>query len=207
MFWGDLSRSDAVIYVLGGISQKAHDVPGELALLLDILDLALHHSATCKDAEVHNQAQLISIKTAAISITTAAISIKTAASTSGHAPERSINIADHDMDIADMDTAKDTASAAKGAQMPDLADCVLWGLHAVKEAAKMVCVHKSQACSKMLSEYVLERMVLFSKDWPLGSGQVTVEVRLTTPCRLDQQLPCLCKDPIPGLYVAENPLQ
>ena len=193
MFWGDLLRSDAVIYVLGGISQKAHDVPGELALLLDILDLALHHSATCKDAEVHNQAQLISIKTAA--------------STSDHAPEHSINIADHDMDIADMDTAKDTASAAKGAQMPALADCVLWGLHAVKEAARMVCVHKSQACSKMLSEYVLERMVLFSKDWPLGSGQVAVEVRLTMPCRLDQQLPCLCKDPIPGLYVAENPLQ
>ena len=185
MFWGDLSRSDAVIYVLGGISQKAHDVPGELALLLDILDLALHHSATCKDAEVHNQAQLISIKTAAISITTAT-------STSDHAPEHSINIADHDMDIADTDIAKDTASAAKGAQMPDLADCVLWGLHAVKAAAKMVCGHKSQACSKMLSQYVLERMVLFSKDWPLGSGQVAVEVRLTTPCRLDQQLPCLC---------------
>ena len=178
MFWGDLSRSDAVIYVLGGISQKAQDVPGELALLLDILDLALHHSATCKDAEVYNQAQLISIKTAA--------------STSDHAPEHSINIADHDMDIADTDIAKDTASAAKGAQMPDLADCVLWGLHAVKAAAKMVCVLKSQACSKMLSEYVLERMVLFSKDWPLGSGQVAVEVRLTTLCRLDQQLPCLC---------------
>jgi len=160
-----------VIYVLGGVSQKAQDVPGELALLLDILDLVLHHSATCKDAEVHDQAQLISIKTAA--------------STSDDASQ-------HSTDIADMDTAKDTASAAKEAQMPDLADCVLWGLHAVNATAKMVRVHKSRACSKMLSEYVLERMVLFSKDWRLGSGQVAVEVRLTMPCKLDQQLPCLC---------------
>ncbi len=160
-----------MIYVIGGVSQKAQDVPGELALLLDILDLVLHHSATCKDAEdAHDQAQLISIKTAA--------------STSGHAPQ-------HSMDTADIDIAKGTASAAEAAQMPDLADCVLWGLHAVSAAAKMVCVHKSQACSKLLSEYVLERMVLFSKDWPLGSGQVAVEVRLTMPCRLDQQLPCL----------------
>ena len=157
-----------MIYVFGGISQKAQDVPGELALLLDILDLALHHSATRKDAEVIDQAQLISTKTAA--------------GTSDHAPQ-------HSMEIADMDIAKDTSSAAKEAQMPDLADCVLWGLHAVNAAAKMVCVHN---CSKMLSEYVLERMVLFSKDWPLGPGQVAVEVRPTMPCRLDQQLPCLC---------------
>lgn len=168
--------SNAVIYVLGGVSQKAQDAPGELALLLDILDLVLHHSATCKDAEVHDQAQLISIKTAA--------------STDDHAPQHSMDIAD--TDTADMDTAEDTASAAKEAQMPDLADCVLWALHAVNAAAKMVCVHKSQACSKMLGEYVLERMVLFSKDWRLGSGQVAVEVRMTMPCRFDQQLPCLC---------------
>ncbi len=171
MFWGDLLHCNAVIYVLGGVSQKAQDVPGELALLLDILDLALHQSATCRDAEVHDQAQLISIKTAA--------------GTSDHAPQ-------HSMDTADMNIAKDTASATKGAQMPDLADCILWGLHAVNAAAKMVCVHESQACSKMLSEYVLERMVLFSKDWPLGPGQVAVEVRLTMHCRFDQQLPCLC---------------
>ena len=160
MFWGDVLRSNAVIYVVGGVSHKAQDVPGELALLLDILDLVLHHSATCKDAEVHDQAQLISIETAA--------------STSDHAPQ-------HSMDVADMDVAKDTAAAAKGAQLPDLAECILWGLHAVNAAAKMVCVHKSQGCSKMLREYVLERMVLFSKDWPLGPGQVAVEVRLTTP--------------------------
>jgi hypothetical protein len=170
VFWGDLLRSNAVIYVLGGVSQKAQDAPGELALLLDILDLVLHHSATCKDAEVHDQAQLISIKTAA--------------STSDHAPQ-------HSMDIADTDIVKDTASAAKAAQMPDLADCILWGLYAVNAAAKMVCVHKSQACNKMLIQYMLERMVLFSKDWSLGSGQVAIEVRLNMPCRLDQQLPRL----------------
>ncbi|KAA6412940.1 MAG: hypothetical protein FRX49_13761, partial [Trebouxia sp. A1-2] len=149
-----------VTYVLGGVSQKAQDVPGEVALLLDILDLALHHSATCNDAEVHEQAQLISIKTAA--------------STSDPASQ-------HSTDIADMDIAKDTASAAKEAQMPDLADCVLWGLHAVNAAAKMVSVYKVQACSKMLSEYVLERMVLFSKDWQLGSGQVAIEVLYSLP--------------------------
>ncbi|KAL0027210.1 hypothetical protein WJX77_003862 [Trebouxia sp. C0004] len=149
-----------VIYVLGGVSQKAQDVPGELALLLDILDLVLHHSATLKDAEVHDQTKLISIKTAA--------------STCDHARR-------HSMDIADMDIINDTASAAKGAQTANLTDCMLWGLHAVNAAAKMACVHKSQACSKMLNKYVLERMVLFSKDWLLVTGQVAVEVLYSLP--------------------------
>lgn len=131
---------------MGGVSQSAHDAHWELALLLDILDLILHCSATTSSAD--DQPQILHSDPS-----TSAADLQD--SVDGNAEELS----------------RDAASAG---QTPDWADCLAWGLRAVNEAARTV--HEHQACTRMLGEYVLERIVLFSRDWPADVGQVAVEV-------------------------------
>ena len=115
-------------------------------MLLDILDLILHCSATTSSAD--DQPQILQSD-----------------------PSTSDADLQYSVDNDAVEISKDTASAG---QMHDWADCLAWGLRAVNEAAKTV--HGHHACTRMLGEYVLERIVLFSRDWPADVGQIAVEV-------------------------------
>ena len=143
----------AVIFVLGGVSQSACEAHGEVALLLDILDLILHCSATASDAD--DQPHIL----------------HSSPSTSDTDPQCS-------EDNGAMDVTMVQAPAA--GQTHDWTDCLAWGLRAINEAAKTMQDH--QACTRMLSEYVLERIVLFSKDWPADVGRVATEVSHNLLC-------------------------
>lgn len=136
----------AVIFVTGGVSQGARDAHWELALLLDILDLILHCSATTSSADDQPQIVHSNPSTSAANL----------------------------QDSVDGDAIEISKHQASAGQLHDWADCLAWGLRAVNEAAKTV--HEHQACTRMLSEYVLERIVLFSRDRPADVGQIAVEV-------------------------------
>ena len=175
----------AVVYVLGGASQDAKDAHGETALLLDMLDLILH--TVTATSIIDDPAQLID----------------------GNAESSpSADIYQQPTEKAVADSHSREASDSNAAGMHGLAECVLWGLHALSAAAKQI--HGSQPCAAMLSEYVVERFVAFSKDWPLEVAQTAAEVRLAGMARLYHTnchgSPALhCQQSVPLAHPASGP--
>lgn len=147
---------------MGGTSQKPQDMHGEAALLLDILDLLLH---------------------------TAAVSSTAAATGSMAAPDSDQMILDG-QGSSGPDQQQLACPHQKRSDKPNLArqpvlqtvgygDSVLWGLRAVAALAKQDTL--APFCAQMLTEYVLERFVLLSRDWPVEVGQAAAEVSMNRP--------------------------
>ena len=56
-----------------------------------------------------------------------------------------------------------------------LAEAMLWGLHALQAAAsKPGCLPPE--CVKLATDYVIDRFVLLSRDWPLEVAEAAVQV-------------------------------
>lgn len=143
-----------MVYAAGGISQDIRNAHGEIALLLDILDLVLH-TALASPAWGPESPHLSSTDDSSKSCANDTSELQ-AGSNSSQAPH------------------------SDGAQSlsQNLTECCLWGLHVLVAAAKQT--HAAHACTKVLREYMLERIVLFSRDWPIAVGQVAVQVYTTT---------------------------
>ena len=145
------------MYAVGGISQDIRNAHGEIALLLDTLDLVLH-TALASPAFGPESPHLSSSDD----------SSKSCANEHLHTSE--LQAGSNSSQASDSDGAQSLSQ--------DLTECCLWGLHVLVAAAKQT--HAAHACTKVLREYMLERIVLFSRDWPIAVGQAAVQVYTTT---------------------------
>ena len=131
---------------MGAASQRPQDRYGEVALLLDALDLVLHSAASA---------------------------------TSG-TPDSPQTILDHpssaDSDI--IESSPEVSKAAQAVSQTDkYADSLLWGLRALEAMAKQGTL--AEPCSQMLTEYILQRIVMLSRDWPMEVGQAAAQVSMS----------------------------
>ena len=164
-----MSVTVLVLWVMGGTSLKPQDLCGEAALLLDTIDLALHSSAVA------------SATAAAAAAAPAAAAISTKSDSDQmilHHPSSSVPDQQqqsacpyenrNDKPCSEMQTVSQTEEYGK---------TVLWGLRAIAAMAKQEAL--AQHCAHMVTEYVLERIVLLCRDWPVEVGQAAAAVSMS----------------------------
>ena len=169
----------AVLCVVPATSTGARDAVGETALLLDTLDLILQ---TAEHAQQQQQQQQIieamqhcqphGFSDHAVDIS------HEQASTSSHPAENAAS----NTDLANPVPQPDGLTASSGevckaahAVPSALAEALLWGLNALLASASRQQGLPTQSI-KLMTDYVVDRFVLFSCDWPLEIAEVAVQV-------------------------------
>ena len=179
---------------MGGASHNAQDTHGEAALLLDILDLVLHSAAVAPTSAATRMT--IDVTQADQAIPDDPSSIKPdlhdpgstmsdfagpSSTTSDLDDPSSIHDEQHQQQQqpASCNDSRDNRTEARQtvAQTDQYAASLLWGLRAVAAMAKQDGL--TQPCAHMLTEYLFERVVLLSRDWPVEVGQAAAEVSMS----------------------------
>ena len=157
----DTSGWCAVLYVMGGTSQRAEDVHGEAAMLLDILDLILHSQATA-----------------------AAVS-----STSDPMTSNDNSLRQDHPDVWQHCQSPGSSTNPEQAHQPcslteSCGESLEWGLKALDAMAKQCLLTglATQPCTCLLTDYLLDRIVLLSREWPMHVGQAAAQVRANQAC-------------------------
>lgn len=167
----------AVLCVMGGASYKPQDMHGEAALLLDTLDLVLHSAAVASAsvATTVQPDQLLQDDLSSIipdlddpSLTMSGLN--NASSTVPDQQQQQQHACGGDS------SRKPRETRQTAAQTDQHAASLLWGLRAVAAMAKQGAL--TQPCAHMLSDYLLERVVSLTLDWPVEVGQAAVEVSM-----------------------------
>ena len=160
-----MSVTVAVLCVMGGTTLKPQDVHGEAALLLDTIDLVLHSAAVASATPAAGAA--------AAAITNMPDSdqmILDDPSSSVHDRQQQ-PACPHENSSDKFGPARQPASQIQG-----YGESLLWGLRAIAAMAKQGGL--VQDCAHMLTEYVLERIMLLSRDWPVEVGQAAAAVSM-----------------------------
>lgn len=161
--------SVAVLHVMGGTATQPQDMHGEAALLLDTIDLALHSAAVAS-----------AVAAAAVAPAAAAGTIT---SDSDHMILDDPSSSGPDQQQQPAERGQDSNSNEPGlarqpvSQTEGYGTSVLWGLRAVDAMAEQDSL--PQHCVHMLTEYMLERAVLLSRDWPVEVGQAAAAVSMS----------------------------
>ena len=158
-----MSVTAAVLCVMGATTLKPQDQYGEAALLLDTVDLVLHSAALASSAA-----------SAVAAITTMCGSDQMILDDpSSSCPDQ------QQQPACPREDSNDTPRSARQpvSQIKEYGKSVLWGLRAIAAMAKQDGL--AQHCARMLTEYVLERVVLLSRDWPVEVGQAAAAVSMS----------------------------
>ena len=136
---------------MGATSQRPQDRAGEVALVLDILDLVLHSAAVATSRSPDSPQMILDDPSSAGS--------------------------DQQQPSDPPDCSPELSKAAQPAsQTNNYADSLLWGLRALEAMARQGSL--TQPCPQMLTEYILERIVMLSRNWPLEVGQAAAQVSI-----------------------------
>ena len=166
-----MSVTVAVLCVMGATTLKPQDLYGEAALLLDTIDLVLHSAAL---ASATAAAAAAAGAAAAAAITTMCDSDQMILDD----PSSSYPGQQQQPDCPREDSNDKPRSARQPvSQTEEYGKSVLWGLRAIAAMAKQDGL--AQRCAHMLMEYVLERIVLLSRDWPVEVGQAAAAVSMS----------------------------
>lgn len=158
-----MSVTVAVLCVMGGTTLKPQDQYGEAALLLDTIDLVLHSAAVA-------------------SATAAAAPATTTMPDSDHMILHgpSSSGLDQQQQFAcpfENSNYKPRSGKQPVSQTDEYGRVVLWGLRAIAAMAKQDSL--ARHCAHTLTEYVLERIVLLCRDWPVEVGQAAAMVSMS----------------------------
>lgn len=168
-----MSVTAAVLCVMGATTLKPQDQYGEAALLLDTVDLVLHSAALASSAAAE-AAAAASAASAVAAITTMCGSDQMILDDpSSSCPDQQQQPACPREDSND----KPRSARQPVSQIKEYGKSVLWGLRAIAAMAKQDGL--AQHCARMLTEYVLERVVLLSRDWPVEVGQAAAAVSMS----------------------------
>ena len=175
-----MSVAVAVLCVMGETTLKPQDQYGEAALLLDTIDLVLH-SAAVASATAAAAPAAAPAAPAAPAATLAAAAITTMPDSDHlilHDPSSSSP--DQQQQFACLrENSSDKPASGKQpvSQTDEYGRVVLWGLRAIAATAKQDSL--ARHCAHTLMEYVLERIVLLCRDWPVEVGQAAAMVSMS----------------------------
>ena len=152
---------------MGGSSQQPHNILGELALLLDTLDLILHSKAASHAPADSPHTRMDDSGSADLDQQTD----KCAESPQCGGSAQPVSQTDKSGVSPQLTTAAQSVS-----QTDKYADTMLWGLKALGAVAKQGVLN--QPLERMLTDYLLECIVMLSGDWPVQVGQASAEVSM-----------------------------
>lgn len=164
-----MSMTVAVLCVMGGTTQKPQDVYGEAALLLDTIDLVLHSAAVSSATAAAAPAPAPAAAAVAI-LPDSDQMVQDDPSSSVHDQQQQPA---HSHENSD----KPWSARQPALQRQGYGESVLWGLRAVAAMAKQDSL--VQHCAHMLTDYILERIVLLSREWPVEVGQAAAAVSMS----------------------------